>query len=490
MRVIAVKPLMGEGQFRRTREALSLYLVPIIGSAVLIPAWVVYVFAGSQAAYLAAVAAACLVAGWLAWRRDPAVLVFLVGVLALLGPEARGSLASGSAPLGDARILDLSLVAAALAGLLSAVRSSNEVTVGALAAGVRRCSLVLGHRYSLAIVALLMAWVVAQWMREGHPVDSVTRTDLRLAVIGTLLVVLLAALKPARPRALATGIVAVAALAAAKALAIKVSGLWVIGADDRLQASLRGEPSGVILAGGDTLLALAPAAAVVAAGPKPTRPRALALAFGALCAISGLLLSGTRTSFLTATVLLGLAVAWRLVPGVLSARRAAIACGLILLAMGAGGYIGGVLDRLPTEDAPHVGVNFRIDEARTILSAPTKDLVLGQGLGGRFVGKDVHGQPVTTGWAHVFPVWMLLKGGIVVVLGALVLGALFACTLARRIRQPATMEAAAMGALFVLGVLLLSLTLGRAALVEGLLFVLLGTSLVGLAGLARTTARA
>ena len=104
---------------------------------------------------------------------------------------------------------------------------------------------------------------------------------------------------------------AVASVATAKALTISLSGLWVVGPNDRLQASLRGDEGRVILAGGDTLLAMAPALAVVALGREPSSKRVVALTLAAVSAVVGLLVSGTRTSFLVAMILLPLAVAWR-----------------------------------------------------------------------------------------------------------------------------------------------------------------------------------
>ena len=202
---------------------------------------------------------------------------------------------------------------------------------------------------------------------------------------------------------------AVASVATAKALTISLSGLWVVGPNDRLQASLRGDEGRVILAGGDTLLAMAPALAVVALGREPSSKRVVALTLAAVSAVAGLLVSGTRTSFLVAMILLPLAVAWRFAPAV-APRRLALVCSIVILGLAGLGYAGGVLNRLPTEDAPHVGVNFRLEEAEAVLDMPAERLLLGQGLGGRFTGKDVNGQPVTTGWAHSIPLWLLLKG--------------------------------------------------------------------------------
>ena len=371
----------------------------VLAIASLGAAWTSYVFAGSQIAYCVAVAVGCGIAAYLAWRRDPLVLIFLIGVLALLGPEARGSLGRGRALLGDGRIFDLVLLTA-FAAALAASFWGRRGTVRQLRSGLRRCSLALGHRYSLAIAAGLVVWAIALWIRQGHPFDPYTRTDLRLILLGAAAVGLVATVRPVRPESLATGLVAVASLAAAKAYTISLSGLWVVGPNDRLQASLRGDEGRVILSGGDTLLAMAPALAVVALGREPSPKRVVALTLAAVSTVGGLLISGTRTSFLVAVILLTLAGAWRFAPAVATSRLA-IGCSIVVVGMAGLGYAGGVLNpALPTQDAAHVGVNFRLDEAKALLGMKADEVLVGQGIGGRFESKDVNGQPVTTGWAH------------------------------------------------------------------------------------------
>ena len=92
------------------------------------------------------------------------MLVFLVGVLALLGPEARGSLGPGYALLGDARIFDLVLLTASGAALAACFRAGRGNSMREVRSGFRRCSLSLGHRYSLAIALALLLWAIALWI--------------------------------------------------------------------------------------------------------------------------------------------------------------------------------------------------------------------------------------------------------------------------------------------------------------------------------------
>jgi hypothetical protein len=475
-----------EATFARTvslgRLAVTTYRVQMLSLVALAGAWVLYVFDGSQAGYCVAIASACLIAGSLAWRRDPVVVVFIVGVLVLLGPEARGALAPGNAPLGDARIFDLCLATGASAALVSWFRSLGQFSVTTFSLLLRRCSKALGHTSSILIAGVFVGWVTAVWLVEGAPFHSDTRTDVRLILIGMITVALVAAVKPGEPRALAAGLSAVGLLAAAKAIAISASGIWVIGTNDRLQASLRSEAdSGVILVGGDTLFVLVPALAVLALGRNPSHIRWLMCGVSVLGAGSGLLISGTRTSYIVALVLLALVIGWRLWDRRVPLKGAMIGCTLLAACLVIIGYTGDVLDRLPTRDPPHVGVNFRVDEARTILALPTNDLLMGRGLGGRFEGKDVNGAPTLTGWSHTFPLWLLLKGGVVAAGCFALMGLMLIQTAVRRTRGDRAIEAVILGMVLTLGILLLSITLGRAALPEGVVVLVLGAAVVSLA---------
>jgi hypothetical protein len=131
-------------------------------------------------------------------------------------------------------------------------------------------------------------------------------------------------------------------------------------------------------------------------------------------------------------------------------------------------------------------VNFRLDEARALLDTSTAELVLGRGLGGRYVGKDVNGRRVVTGWTHTFPLWIVLKGGVIALTCCLMLCALLGRNVLARLAIDRARERAVLGTLLVSGVLLMSLTLGRAALIEGAFFMLVGAGLIGIAPVRET----
>jgi hypothetical protein len=146
----------------------------------------------------------------------------------------------------------------------------------------------------------------------------------------------------------------------------------------------------------------------------------------------------------------------------------------------------GTMTRFLTPDPPHVGVNFRVDEVRSLFRLPTNEIVFGQGIGGRFVGKDVNGLQVITGWSHTFPAWIVLKIGI---LGLVVVSALALVPMWRRLGsvwrvRPLHAEAA-LGCVLLFGVLIMSLSLGRAALSEGSILIGLAVALLERAELER-----
>jgi hypothetical protein len=227
---------------------------------------------------------------------------------------------------------------------------------------------------------------------------------------------------------------------------------------------------------------VAPGLAVLALGrARRMASRAVLIGFAA-CSLGGVLLSGTRTNAL-------IAVATMLVAGLLMSlsqrdrRRAAavwVAIGVVGLAFAGGAAATGVSERLAASDAPHVGLNFRKDEAKTLLRLPTRDLLLGQGIGGTFISKDVNGRKVRTGWAHTFPLWLLLKAGVVGALAALFLlgAAIRAGWTGVRGGRP-RVDDVNTGLVMLFGVLAISFTLGRAALPEGVALIGIAAALLG-----------
>jgi hypothetical protein len=312
-----------------------------------------------------------------------------------------------------------------------------------------------------------LAYAVALWIVNGAPRDGLLKADLRLIVLAGGTWVLARHCGRGGWATLTIVICALAPFMAAKALGIRVSELWTIGSYDRLQASLlAGPPVRVILVGGDTLFVLMPALALFGAMRHHRRSVRVFLVLCGVCAVAGLLLSGTRTSVAVA----GLLAAAVAVAGLVGARRISVRA--LCLAFGAVVVFGAVLiatgvgSRFTTPDPANVGLNFRKDELNTMLDLPARDLVLGQGLAGRFVGKDVNGQPIVAGWAHAFPAWVVLKVG----LGGLLVALVLFFRLGRdAIRQAASGggDQARMGAVLFMGMLALGLTLNRVALPEG-----------------------
>jgi O-antigen ligase len=139
---------------------------------------------------------------------------------------------------------------------------------------------------------------------------------------------------------------------------------------------------------------------------------------------------------------------------------------------------GGAASRLARADPPHVGLNFRKDEVESFLHTPTSTKLLGQGLAGRFPGKDVNGRPAPAGWAHELPVWIALKAGLL----GLLCAALAVIVILRRalgaLRNTNGSAQPLVGVAIVVGLLGVSMTLDRLALPEGIPLLMLGVFLI------------
>lgn len=441
------------------------------GAAALVAAWPVFVFTGAQAAYLVATLGACLAAVGLIRRRTPLAVGFLVGLLALVGSDVNGQLGKGTPPLGSLRILDLALAAAAL--------TAAWVDRGEL----RRLS-VRSRPGGLAILGgLAVVYVTLRWATAGHPVDSFLRTDLRLLVVAALTSFVARRCRSGPGQAIGWSLVVVGALAAAKAVAVHVSGLFAIGSNDRVQATstYAGDHVRTILVGGgDTLLILVPALAILlAAQPGRVARRAfLAVAgFGCLAALG---LSGTRTSLL---VSFGLAV---VAAGcTFASRRSAIPRRSLLTAAAIGvaalavATLGQAPQRLLQKDAPHTGLDFRRDEVKTFFKLPAGDQLLGRGLASRLRTADTQGNPVLSGWTHELPFWIALKAGVIgVLLAALAYGLIVRRGIAA-LRGPGDRTVVLAGQLLILGLVVMSMTINRLGLVEGAMLLPIAVLLAG-----------
>lgn len=443
------------------------------GLVILAVAWPLFVFTGSQTSYLVSLAAACATAAALATTRSSLVVGYLAGLMALVGPEVNGQLGNGHAPLGSLRLFDAATATAAFAVLMVAWRSRHTI----LARWRRPGALAV-----LSVAAV--GYATVRWAMEGHRVDSFLRTDLRLIILAVLFWLIATGCRRGGTQPILWGVVIVGLLAAAKAAAIHFSGLYAIGSYDRLQATnlytaghLR-----TILVGGDTLMILMPATAMLLMSATCRQPIRITLVLCALICLWALGLSATRTSVLVALGLMLVAVAATLILARPHLSKWALVCGLVvtvvILAVAA---LGGAASRLTEAEAPNVGLNFRKDEINSFLSASATTKYLGQGLAGRFLGKNINGQSVLTGWAHELPVWIALKTGIFGLLCAsLALAIMFRRTL-NALKRGGDRVQVLTGAIIVLGLVVMSMTLGRLALPEGILPLIVGVFLISTA---------
>jgi hypothetical protein len=439
------------------------------GVALLCVFWPLFVFTGSQADYVISLAGACITAAALARTRSSLLVGFVAGLIALVGPEVNGQLGNGHATLGSLRLVDAATAVGAASVMIVALRARRP------AFAPRR----LGALALLSLVAV--AYATTRWAIVGHRVDAFLRTDLRLLALAALVWLIAAHCRRGGSRPILWSLVIAGSLAAAKAAAIHLSGVYAIGAFDRLQASdlysagrLR-----TILIGGDTLMILVPALAVLLASDTRRVTLRVALAICALACMSALGLSATRTSALVALGLIFVALA---AMGVIARRHLSrwpiAACAVLIVLVVGVALVGGTGSRLTQADAPHVGLNFRKDEINSFLRTDAGTKYLGQGLGGRFMGKDVNGKPALTGWAHELPVWIALKTGILGLVCAGLALAVLTRRVVRGLREGIDRIQILAGAVVVLGVVAMSMTLDRAALVEGAVPLVIGVFLI------------
>jgi hypothetical protein len=444
------------------------------GLVILVLSWPLFVFTGSQASYLVSIVAACCAAAALGATRSSLTVGLLAGLMALVGPEVNGQLGNGHALLGSLRLFDAATLAAALALFVVAWWPARR----AILASWR-------HPGALCVLgSLVVAYAAVRWVMEGHRVDGFLRTDLRLIVLAVLFWFIASNCRRGGARAILWCFVVVGVLAAMKAAAIHYSGLYAIGANDRLQATnlYTSGQTRTILVGGDTLLILVPALIVLLAIAERRTLTRVALAGAGLLCLWALGLSATRTSVLVALGLMLVAALTTLILARPHLSRLALAGGLlvtvVILAVAA---LGGAASRLTEAEAPHEGLNFRKEEIDSFLHASASTKYLGQGLAGDFLGKNVNGQSVLTGWAHELPVWIALKTGIFGLLCASLALAILFRRMLRALGEGGDRVQVLAGAVSVLGLVVMSMTLDRLALPEGILPFVVGVFLISTA---------
>ncbi|MFP5362091.1 MAG: O-antigen ligase family protein [Thermoleophilia bacterium] len=433
-----------------------------------VAAWPVYVYGSSQVAWLAATILLAAL-GWdLSRRRSPLLAALLLGVVAVLGTEATGELAAGTAPLGSLRTLDAVVLAAVLPRLGEHWR------------------LVKRPRLSMPVVLILSiaAYAVVMWALNGLAVDGPARADLRLAGLATLAWLALRGLAPWNLRWVARAVATVVLLTSAKAVALYLSGYWTIGTFDRAQASTvqpPGEALRIILVGGDTLMILAPACLLALGCAVRGRADRWLLSVAGSSACLALLISGTRSGLVIAALLFGVVAAFEAHGRGLAPVRWWAAAFAVAVLLAGGAIAMGVAQRFWQADAPATGLDFRKQEIQGFLDLPIRDLLLGQGFGGRYTGKNVLGAEVETGWSHSLPVFITAKIGVIglVAVGVLLIAAALTTADAyRRTSDPGVRGMIELAAVAVVGTITMSLTLGRAALPEGAVILVLGLTML------------
>jgi hypothetical protein len=430
-----------------------------------VASWLVYVFGSSQVAFATACAGLAILCGWAAWHRAWLATLTILGVTVLLGTEARAELAAGSELLPRLRALDVALLAGAIGVGASVLIGARFRAPRASIAGV--------------VWAVLAGWAIVMWAIGGATRDAALNADIRLAATAAASWLVFSTCCRRSAGSWSVPLALLIAGTAVKALLIYATGVWAIGPDDRLQASLvdSGSLARVILVGGDSLLIVAPALVThMVATSRDAVERWIVVGSGMLAA-TALVLSGTRSGVAVAVALLLATAGFTLGP---TRRRTILLAGLLVVALAGGAFATGLAQRFATRDAPATGLSFRQSEVQTVLALPARDLLLGQGLGGQFTGKDARGRPSTTGWSHVFPAWVVLKAGVVGVLGSIVLLAVAARRLVsvNRKRDAGRVAAARLGAILIVGLLVMSLTLGRLALPEGVVLMAFGCALL------------
>lgn len=443
-------------------------------AALFVLTWPAFIFDGGQFLYLVTMTLATACAALLGWSRTWLAALFVVALATVVGTEARGELGHGSSPLASVRLLDAALLAAVVGLVASHVAEAGARAMTAAIVSRR------GFRsVELWIVLGVTGWAAALWIVDGARRDALLRTDLRLVLLVCGTYLLARSVVANHWSRFVCGLLALAPLLAVKAGLIYVTAFFTVGTFDRLQAAFLELPSKrVLLVGGDTLLILVPALAATMALYTESPRRRVLCALAAACSIGGVVLSGTRTSLLIVIVMV---LAVFAVP--LFQRRirptagSAIVVIVTVVALAAGTFATGLAQRLAEPDKPHVGINVRAEEIRWVGQLPTRDLLIGQGLGGNFMAKDVNGMPVTSGWSHVLPVWIVLKVGVLGLLALVVALGL----LARRALELIRVQRhgpALIGAQILGGLVLMSMTIGRLGQPEGAMLVAIAAVLL------------
>jgi hypothetical protein len=414
--------------------------------------------------------------------------IFLATTLAAVAAHRLGwtalavalGLAIGIAAFLDARMA-LALVLALVAVVGSETKAGPVLLTDATAllglAGIASTSTtrlritrpVFAH--ALPVVIIVLALLIA--LADRTPSDLLL-ADLHGVALPFALYVIA---RRAIPRLGGDGVVLMVllatALAAAKALAIALlSPAAAVGPGSIWQAFVIHDSLGierVVLIGGDTLLALGPALCVAARRLGSLRGGR----WVALLVLSGLATgaTGTRTNIIAGTIALLAALALdrldpacaapmgRLIAGVLAGLTILLVAGFVV-PVGGQGIAQSVTARFNSQSNIQQSLQYRADESTRLEQALQGKMILGLGAGGTFVTEV----PSTFGfelgptlWAHNGYLWIALKVGIV----GLILFALGIWLLVRRLWQRRNQMLARAGLIWLIGILVLSISTNR-----------------------------
>jgi hypothetical protein len=459
----ALRLARGVGRWRPLEQLGRPWLLAglvTLGAAAYTP----WVAAGAQPAYVVLAAVVATLGLALGAARGSLAVAYVLFLVGFVGPDLNGHLGEGKSLLGSVRLVDIGFVATAVGVALREPTHPRDLVHRP---GVIAAAAMLGVGYATAL-----------WAARGAAGSPFLNADLRLIALATLAWFICSRCIDRRIQVL---VVALGALLAAKAMVIYATDLYVIGAFDRLQAtSVLGNPTHrVILNGGDTLLAFVPALAAIVGTRSSEWTARVACGLAGVAAVAATSVSGTRTTLVVeVTLLLLTCVVLTAIGRGRPSFRTLIAVGLVVVAAAGLLALGGAGDRLRPSAAPDAGFSFRKQEVERFLDLGPHRTMVGGGLGASFEGRDLRGRPIETGWSHLLPVWLALKAGIAgLVLAAVALVAIVVRSGAGMKRAQGR-EMALTGTILVLGVVVMSVSLGRAALVEGVVVIVLGVALV------------
>jgi hypothetical protein len=345
-----------------------------------------------------------------------------------------------------------------------------------------------------ALIASLIALSAVVAFADAVPL-SLSHTDLHDALVPVAIyVTILRTVRRVGAPAVLTFLIAAAVLASLKAIAIAVlPGGTALGVSSLLQANVNQTALGskrVILIGGDTVIALAPALCIAVRRLPALSHNRWVAAF--LITAIGTAITVTRTNIIAATVAIVVAVAIEGLGtvGTGEFRRLAMGCLVAVVALVGSSFIinvngqsvaGSVVSRFSSTSNIAYSLTYRSNEAARLLDTVRGHEVFGLGAGATFfteIPETVNGDTFATYgrtlWAHDGYLWILLKTGLV---GVAIFILAMGLTVFRLLAGPRSVLARA-GLVSIAGVLVLSYTTNRfddigAGLLLGLAFVAL-----------------